>query len=176
MSFYLNFFLCSHILSELLQFSDSYCLHVTSFPILPACLSFSCRWPIGRYCFFKSSLAICLFNGVFYNSFLFNAIFEMVGFHLPFTFHCLYMSCHFFPSVFLILPFVFSFYHLKCLIFKNYIFLSVYSRDYSVHLSLSQPTSDVILIILQYSSISSCVLCAVIIIVCRGQFLDYLVF
>ena len=111
MSFYLNFFLCSHILSELLQFSDSYCLHVTSFPILPACLSFSCRWHIGGYCFFKSSLAICLFNGVFYNSFLFNAIFEMVGFHLPFTFHCLYMSCHFFPSVFLILPFVFSFYH-----------------------------------------------------------------
>ena len=45
-----------------------------------------------------------------------------------------------------------------------------------MHLSLSQPTSSLILIILQNSSISCSVLCVMIIIVCEGQFLDYLVF
>lgn len=70
---------------------------------------------------FLSSPTICLLNGVF-NPFLFNVIFEMVGFVSPIwsVFHIPHMS--FFSSVPLLLPFVFSFHHLKFFDFKKLCF------------------------------------------------------
>ena len=101
------------MLIELLQFSDSYCLHVVSFfHSFNLFVSFSCRWHIGGHCFFKSDLAICLFNGVFFNPFLFNAIFEIVGFASPiyFSFSLYVVSLLFLCSFFItfrifVLPF-----------------------------------------------------------------------